>query len=413
MNPPVLQSFRLRNFKAVRDSKAVRLTPLTVFIGNNGSGKSSIIEGLETLQNIVNDGLDSAMQQWRGFEQVWNQATPHNLKTPPEGRQYFSNPITFNLRGKFNNPVVKGVTSFNASSEINLAENGDDIFIGKEEVVIKNWFRFVRNESGYITPEPLMVNPPEPSEYDKFYAAFLRDLGGKASLTISEKLSDDETLLEDALGDYISDWQFVLLAPQEMAYPIRPQRTGSAVRLEKDGSNLAEYLLGFRKEDEAAFQGLIETLQYALPYASDIQPTLTSELERTVYLQLTEEKFKIPGWMMSSGTLRILALLALLRHPTPPPLIVIEEIENGLDPRTINLIVEEIRNAVESHRTQVIITTHSPYLLDLLSVSQIVLVERINGQPTFTRPAEHKDVRQWAKTFSPGRLYTMGKLNQK
>jgi predicted ATPase len=42
MKPPVLQSFRLRNFKAVRDSKAVRLTPLTVFIGNNGSGKGSL-----------------------------------------------------------------------------------------------------------------------------------------------------------------------------------------------------------------------------------------------------------------------------------------------------------------------------------------------------------------------------------
>jgi predicted ATPase len=413
MKPPVLQSFRLKNFKAVRDSKVVRLTPLTVFIGNNGSGKSSLIEGLETLQNMVDEGLDWAMQQWRGFEQVWNQAVPHNLRTPPEGRQYHSNPITFDLRGKYKNPVIKGVNSFTASSEINLAENGDDIFVGKEEVVIKNWFRFTRNESGYITPEPLMDNPPAPSEYEKIYAAFLRDLGGKASLTISEKLSDDETLLEDALGDYISDWQFVLLAPQEMSLPIRPQRTGGDVRLAKDGSNLAEYLHSIFKQDQAAFAGIVETLRYVLPYASDVQAPLTSELERTVYLQLTEEKFKIPGWMMSSGTLRILALLALMRHPTPPPLIVIEEIENGLDPRTIHLIVEEIRTAVESGRTQVIITTHSPYLLDLLSVSQIVLVERVNGQPTFTRPADDKDVRQWAKTFSPGRLYTMGKLNRK
>jgi hypothetical protein len=52
--PPQLRSFRLKNFKAVRDRGVIRFTPLTVFIGNNGSGKSSIIEGLETSQTIVN-----------------------------------------------------------------------------------------------------------------------------------------------------------------------------------------------------------------------------------------------------------------------------------------------------------------------------------------------------------------------
>ncbi|HKV39440.1 MAG TPA: AAA family ATPase [Blastocatellia bacterium] len=54
-------------------------------------------------------------------------------------------------------------------------------------------------------------------------------------------------------------------------------------------------------------------------------------------MQLSEGKFRVPGWVLSQGTLRPLALLALLRHPMPPPLIVIEEIENGLDPRVGHL----------------------------------------------------------------------------
>ena len=62
-----LKTFRLRNFKAVRDSGVVKFTPLSVFIGNNGSGKSSIVEGFETFQMIVNEGLDGAMNRWRGF----------------------------------------------------------------------------------------------------------------------------------------------------------------------------------------------------------------------------------------------------------------------------------------------------------------------------------------------------------
>jgi predicted ATPase len=148
-----------------------------------------------------------------------------------------------------------------------------------------------------------------------------------------------------------------------------------------------------------------------LPYARDLQPTLVTQIERSVYLQMTEKEFKIPGWLLSSGTLRLLALLAVLRHPNPPPLIVVEEIENGFDPRALNLIVEEIRRAVEEGRTQVIITTHSPYLLDLLHLSQIVMVEREDGEPKFSRPADREELQEWNKKFSVGKLYTMGKLN--
>ncbi len=140
------------------------------------------------------------------------------------------------------------------------------------------------------------------------------------------------------------------------------------MRLARDGSNIADFLLDLRRQDQNAFDGIVETMAYVLPYAKDIQPSLTSsEIERKTWLQMTEADFKVPGWMLSTGTLRLLALLALLRHPKPPPLIVIEEIENGLDPRSIHLLVEEIRNAVLNRTTQIILTTHSPYLLDLLT----------------------------------------------
>lgn len=149
-----------------------------------------------------------------------------------------------------------------------------------------------------------------------------------------------------------------------------------------------------------------------LPYAKDIQPTLTSsEIERKAWLQLSEDTFKVPGWLLSTGTLRMLALLALLRHPSPPPLIVVEEIENGLDPRSIHLIVEEIRSAVLAGVTQVVVTTHSPYLLDLLTLEHLVVVERDGeGHPRFIRPADHKNLQAWAQEFAPGKLYTMGNL---
>src|SRR5438094_4143151 len=97
MKKPPLQSFRLQNFKAVRDSGVVEFGPLTVFIGNNGSGKSSLIDGLETFRDIVLSDLDVAMTRWRGFEHVWNQAQPHEMRHPLDHRPHHTNPMMFRI----------------------------------------------------------------------------------------------------------------------------------------------------------------------------------------------------------------------------------------------------------------------------------------------------------------------------
>jgi predicted ATPase len=110
--------------------------------------------------------------------------------------------------------------------------------------------------------------------------------------------------------------------------------------------------------------------------------------------------------MLSTGTLKILALLAVFRHPEPSPLIVIEELENGLDPRTIHLVITEIRNYIENKKGQVLITSHSPYLLDQLHISQIIFVERKEEKVSLSRPADDEEVLEWSKKFAPGQLYT-------
>ncbi|MCW3097151.1 MAG: hypothetical protein JWL77_2769 [Chthonomonadaceae bacterium] len=388
--PLPLQSFRLKNFKAVRDSGIVKFTPLTVFIGNNGSGKSSLIEGLEMLQSIISNDLDQAMEPWRGFEHIWNHANPHQLRSAPDGRDHHTNPMRFEFSG------YGPAGNFRAWSEVNVGSGGNEIFFSQESIGLgtrNSGPRIVRDSSGEVR----LLNVPD------------------------ENTTTDDILVLDRRDSFFhgptigsTEWQFLSLVPQMMSDPVPQKRTGGTIRLAKDGSNVAEYLLSIRKIDPAVVDGIVETLQYVLPYARDVQPALTSELERTVYLQMTEGNFKLPGWLLSTGTLRVLALLAVLRHPNPPSLLVIEEIENGLDPRTINLIVEEMRNAVQGGKTQIILTTHSPYLLDLLTLSQIVVVERDeNGSPVFTRPGDDETLKEWTKKFAPGQLYTMGRLNRK
>ena len=369
-----LQSLRVRNFKAVVDSKTVKLGPLTAFIGNNGAGKSSLIEALETYQAIVRDGLDLAMQRWLGIEHV-----RHKGQEAKERAGKMVNPIAWELALGDSPRKVRRL-----SMTVNNDPAANRMFIASERIT------------------DLVGDFIERNEVD----ALLTYGVGRSILAAPADLSSAQ-LASDVLA-----WQFLTLSPERMGLPVPQQRTRGHVRLASDGSNVADFLLDLRRQDVNAFNGIVETMAFVLPYAKDIQPTLTSsEIERKAWLQLSEGTFKVPGWLLSTGTLRMLALLALLRHPNPPPLIVVEEIENGLDPRSIHLIVEEIRNAVLSGVTQVIVTTHSPYLLDLLTLEHLVVVERdAQGHPRFIRPADHENLRTWAQKFAPGNLYTMGNL---
>lgn len=386
MNRPPLRSFHVENFKAIQDSGTVRFGWLTAFIGNNGVGKSSLIEALETFRDIVLDGVDPAFRRWRGFEHALNKSKERKLLERPAQRTSYTHPMKFRFHWRWLSEELR------AQQIITQGPGGNTLFIQQEQVTDRradHTEHWARDDRGDISQAE-------------------RPVGKKAK---KPKLSDGESLLKQLSWDSFESWQFLMLNPERMGQPTPQQRAKRSVRLAKDGSNVAEYLSNIRDLDVSAFDGILDALRYVLPYAADLQPNLTSELERAFYLKLKERTYEVPGWLLSTGTLRIVALLACLRHPQPPPVLVIEEIENGLDPRTLHLVVEEIRAAITAGTTQVLLTTHSPYLLDLLDLSHIVVVDREKGQPRFHRPDASQLV-DWSKSFSPGRLYTMGRLTQ-
>jgi predicted ATPase len=384
---PFLRSFRLENFKAVQKSGIIPLSPLTVLIGNNGSGKSSLIEGLETYRDIIVSGLDTAMKRWYGMGHVWNKHARHNLIAGGAANETFENPIRFDACGKTSDGPYR--TNMLVTPEPGL--------------------------NGFAIQEEL-INDPLGKEFirDRSGACLMKH--GDSTVKLRNRLEAGESAMPTNLRSFITQWQFLSLQPEPMGRPSIKQMSASRdVMLHRDGSNLAQYLLRIREKDAGAFEGIIEAMQFVLDYARNIEPVETREIQPTMYLKMLEQKggenVEIPGWLMSTGSLRILALLAVLRNPDPPPLIVIEEVENGLDPRTINLVIEEIRTAVESRKTQVIMTTHSPYLLDLLDLSHIVLCERVDGRPTFSRPQDNKGLMEWSRNFAPGQLYVMDRLH--
>ena len=380
---PFLKSVRIQNFKAISDSKNVALTPLTAFIGNNGSGKSSLIEGLDTYRTIVADGLDYAMSRWLGFEHAWNK--PVHIKN----QLYLDNnldkyPMAFSWSANVSGNVLQ------SSLKVETKPKFNGQFIQEESAKKRSGWSLQRSATGHYSIEHTDL-PVQLGTLD----------------------SDKSALPRDA-KEFVSGWQFLTLAPERMGVPALKRMAVSGTQmLQRDGSNLAQYLLAIRDKDIAAYDGIVDAMRFVLDYAKEFQPIETQEVQRTMYLSMKEKNRTIPSWMLSTGTLRVLALLAALRNPDPPKVLIIEEIENGLDPRTIHLILEEIRVAVQSGRTQVILTTHSPYFLNLLPLQTIVLVERdAGGSPLFWRPADESEVKEWGRKFAPGELYTTGRFKR-
>jgi predicted ATPase len=131
----------------------------------------------------------------------------------------------------------------------------------------------------------------------------------------------------------------------------------------------------------------------------------------TVQLMIHERGLRepIPATRLSDGTLRYLCLLTILCHPSPPPLICIEEPELGLHPDILSTIAELLIDA--SQRTQLVVTTHSDQLVAALSdVPEALLIcERKDTGSTLRRLAPEQ-LRAWLEDYSLGDLWRMGEI---
>lgn len=408
-NKLALKSFRLKNFKAIKDSDTVKFKPLTVLIGDNGSGKSSLVEGLRTYQTIVTDGLDAAMNEWRGFEHIRYGRTTSLENNNGGQKTRNTEPIEFRASHAITSSELmrskRAVSSLSHRLSVSSSADEHDVFICEESVKIGRKIAATRNAAGDSFDGD--GNPIEGA------LSLQRTLPG---IIDARRIPPGISLIKDiALNDmpsnWVAGWQFLTLNPESMRYPRTLSRSRRNLRLRADGSNIAEYLNDILGISPGAYTGIVEAIQFVLPYMRDLKPVQTEVHGRHIHLEMYEDDFRVPGWLLSTGTLRIIALLAVFRHPKPPPLIVIEELENGLDPRVIHLIVEEIRNVVESGRSQVIVTTHSTDLLNLLPLWSIVLVERTDEMgPAFNRPDDNPALEKWAEQFGTGELYTMQRL---
>ncbi len=117
---------------------------------------------------------------------------------------------------------------------------------------------------------------------------------------------------------------------------------------------------------------------------------------------------RIPTTRLSDGTLRYLCLLAILRHPNPPPLICIEEPELGMHPDIMSTIADLLTQAAE--RTQIIVTTHSDALISALDDPETVLVCEQGERGSSIQRLNQEKLDNWLKEYTIGDLWRMGEI---
>ena len=183
--------------------------------------------------------------------------------------------------------------------------------------------------------------------------------------------------------------------------------------LDEEGQNLPALINELTNEQR---EEMIENIRAILPGIEDVSVSEAAPGRDTrVNYSLMElmpyrgrggkSRFPIPAWMLSEGTRRITALLALLAHDPPPSLLCIEEIENGLDPWTVIGLLKHLQSA-QDRGTQVILTTHSPWLLDHIDMQSILRVRREGGETVYEHFASLAEVCAFSKSTPAGTRYT-------
>jgi predicted ATPase len=127
-----------------------------------------------------------------------------------------------------------------------------------------------------------------------------------------------------------------------------------------------------------------------------------------IYFELMHGGQLLPASQASDGLLLVLAYLAVLYSPKPPCVLLVEEPENGIHPRRLAEVLGVLKELVRDHtQTQVLLTTHSPYVVDLFSPEEVTLcLKEADGAVTAHRLSESKAVRDHLDIFQLGEIWT-------
>lgn len=357
-----IEYLRVQNFRALRDVELKDMTPMTVLLGPNGSGKSTVFDVFAFLAECFESGLRRAWDK-RGRAK--------ELKTRGS-----DGPVTIEIkyRERPRTPLI--------TYHLAVDEAGGKAMVDHESLAWRRGshgrpFRFLEYHEG-IGQAASGEAPDEDDTREEF------PLQSPDLLAVNALGQFQDHPRVAALRNFIIGWHVSYLS----ADSTRGQpEAGPQEQLNRTGDNLANVIQYLTEQHPDRLERIFEVLSMRVPR---VQRVLADTMaDGRLLLQIKDAPFDNPvlARFASDGTLKMLAYLVLLHDPEPPPFIGIEEPENFLHPRLLPELTEECRATCE--RTQLLVTTHSPFFLDGLHPGEVrVLWRDEDGHTETSRAAD-------------------------
>lgn len=369
---PLLSEVKLEHFKAAFEPEPIRLQRFNVLIGRNGSGKSTLLEALQWIDTTLRRDAREACDRYFGVRDLINLRA--GLSSPS-----FSLTLTWSmpepLRYRIQVEESKGTPIITREDLFTLGSGGEPA----------TYFIATHRSGERQVPFPvgIILREPERLALGVFGSG---QFGGR-------------------LEEFWARAVFLRLSPNRLAYGSLATRKSFEPLLDEEGQTLPA-LLNELSSDQRL--DLVRAIQGVLPGIEDVRVS-NAERDARVHYELLERMphqgtFPIPSWMLSEGTRRITAILALLMREPAPSLLCIEEIENGLDPWTVREILRHLQSAAD-RGTQVILTTHSPWVLDDVPIDSILQVRRVDGETRYEHFASRPEIQAYDPSVPAGTRY--------
>lgn len=369
---PRIESLVVKNYRALADME-IKLTPLTALLGPNGSGKSTVFDVFNFLSECFQFGLRHAWDR-RGRAK--------ELKTRGQ-----SGPIIFELkyREQKSDPIITYHLAIDEGAK------------GPE--VVEEWLQWRRSNSGkpfrfldFRRGQGQAISGENPDQQETRKATQLRAPDLIAVNTLGQLAEHPRVA---ALREFITDWYVSYLSIERTR---EQPEAGPQERLSKNGDNLPNVVEYLKEQHPERLEEIFQVLRQRIPRLERVDAE--SMPDGRLLLQLKDAPFEQPvlAKFASDGTLKMMCYLVVLYDPEPPRFIGIEEPENFLHPRLLVELAEECRSA--SERSQVLVTTHSPFLVNGLRPEEVHVLYR--DEKGFTQAACVKDIVGVAEFLAEG-----------
>lgn len=361
-----LTSVHISHYKSLSEVALDNLPPLTLLVGANGTGKSNFVDALRFLRDMVVDGLDHAMSKRGGILMV----REHSPDSPYEMSIKIGFTETF--AGYF------------------PEEPSNDTFDGFYEITIeslKEGNYQIKQERAEVA-ETMRDWHPGNRLFNK--QTIQRDTTGSGkrvwvdyNRSRSFNLSKDQTFLTrsfcHSLVEFLTQFRFSSIFPNTLRELARPDTDDI---LKESGANWASVLKALKttNDGQEAFDRVLEMMQVVMPTLQDISVLSvgSSYLVPQFHVKDNETIHAFDPVQLSDGTLRVFGILLALYQTPPPPFIALEEPEQTIHPAILVMLAEAFREV--SERTQLLITSHSPYLVDHFQPEEIRIVSMQDGK---------------------------------